>query len=539
MESSTQEQKSTLGIFIGVSNYESIEYGGLPACEKDVTAMKTVISKLKGIKKPLFLTNEKSSVVKDKLIDFIQENKGKKIDEVFFYFSGHGERIGDEYYYVLSDFQKEKKNSTGLQESFLDGIVRELNPKTFTKVVDACFSGTKYIKDSHESKQTQIKLSVEKSSFEQVYYFFSSRDNQASYADRDGMSYFTDQFISSLLSAERDARYIELSKELSDLFVNNPENQQPIFVMQGSYLDGFGKITEKVITLLMKEIGIASPTDTPEREKEEEKKADSLESRLMDAIEKSKENCVTQEKIANILSNLAPEITKSIPAYIKKAFKVTVENKKIKDLENKEQIGEWLIKKNSLYAVPAYDSKTVITQEYVKPEKISVPVPETEQNNDFDLFKTFSSKKNPSSAFARAQWLSMKSGLHFEPKEPRLEERVLKEIKKRETYISGFHYRCNDEFNILCVTMEPLHQLLPKIDYWVVFIYSHKEFFVHYSYASVQKKSWSEYESPEKRKWSAMEIKNISKTGPKEIAEFFIKRITEIIDGEVKKINQA
>lgn len=538
MEQSTQEQKLTLGIFIGVSNYDNAEYGNLPACEKDVITMKSVVSKLKGIKKPLFIKNEKSSVVKDKLIEFIQENKDKNIDEIIFYFSGHGERIGDEYYYVLSDFQKERKGSTGLQESYLDGIVRELNPKTFTKIIDACFSGTKYIKDSHENKQSLIELSVKKTTFNQVYYFFSSRDNQSSYADKDGMSYFTDQFVSSILSGERDVRYIELSKELADLFVNNPENQQPIFVMQGSYLDGFGKITEKAIAQLMKDLGIESPDNTSDNAKEDEKKIDSLESRLMDVIEKSKNICVTEEKIASILSNLTSEIKKIIPDYVKKAFKITVENKKINDLSNKEQIGEWLIKKDNLYAAPVYEYRTITTKEYVRPEKISVPVSEQNDNTDRMLWETLSSKNNSRlQSIARLNRLSMKYGIYSGQKEIQLEDRVLKDVKKKETYVSGFQYRCNDAFNILCVTMEPLHQLLPKIDFWFVFIYSHKEFFVHYSHAAVQKKSWSGYEFPEKRKWSAIAIANISKTEPQEIAKFFLRKITDFIDIEVKKIN--
>lgn len=534
MEPSAPNQKLILGIFIGVSNYESGEYGALPACNEDVTAMSTVISKLKGIKKSLCLTNEKSSVIRDKLIHFVQEYKGKEIDEVFFYFSGHGERIDDEYYYVLSDFSKDRKSSTGLQESYLDGMIRELNPRTFTKVVDACFSGTKYIKDSYESKYEYIKRAAEKKEFNQIYYFFSSRDNQVSYAARDGMSYFTDQFISSLLREEREARYIELSMELADLFANTPENQQPVFVMQGSYLDGFGKITNKAINQLMKDIGIVPSEDDNDGSNEDEKNADPLEARLSDVIRKSQDTCVTEDKIIGMLSKLTAEIDKKIPSYIKQAYNIKIENKKTDNLENKGQIGEWLLKKNGLYAVPAYSTRTVTTEQYVKPEKIKVVV--SSRSRQQELIKRLSSMD---SVYARSNWLGINNPLGLMDKNDEVEERVLKEIKTQEQYVSGFHYRCNDQYNIISITMEPNHLLLPRLDYWIVFIYSHKEFFSLYSYSSAQKSSWGKYNQPEKRKWSAYEFKDIAKKSASDIADFFKMKLLELIDDEIKKISQA
>jgi hypothetical protein len=39
----------------------------------------------------------KSSVVKPKLIEFLSRNKGKEIGDIVFYFSGHGDFIGDEF----------------------------------------------------------------------------------------------------------------------------------------------------------------------------------------------------------------------------------------------------------------------------------------------------------------------------------------------------------------------------------------------------------------------------------------------------------
>ena len=64
-------------------------------------------------------------------------NEQDSIEDFFFYFTGHGQCDEDEFYYLLSDFSFSELKQTSLENSELDNWIRNLNPKTTIKVVDA------------------------------------------------------------------------------------------------------------------------------------------------------------------------------------------------------------------------------------------------------------------------------------------------------------------------------------------------------------------------------------------------------------------
>lgn len=506
----TLSEAVNLGIFIGVSQYESPAYEALPACDKDVELMHAVAIDIKKFDKAIILKNEKSSIIKDQIISLIEEYKGRKINEIVFYFSGHGERVEEQYYYVLNDFQEQRKNSTGLSEDYLDGLIREAKPRVFTKIIDACFSGTKYIKDSRENKERILQKQAGKLELENIYYFFSSRDNQVSYADRKGMSYFTDQLISCILDQERDVRYIDLSKELADAFSADSDTQQPIFVMQGSYLDGFGKITTQQISQLMNKIGVKTETATVPEKSDEKNESHSLAEKLKFIAARSSSICFDEKTIESLLGGFQDSLEKSIPKYVKDAFNLNVENSSVKFVPNKEQIGDWLSKKNNLFASQTYSSRVVIKKEYVKPEKIIVK----KKNEYIDDLLGLSSRRMES----------------FFSRKHQEEELVLKDVKTNESYISGFEYTSYYENNIFKIELNPKLQLLPKVSLWVVFIYSDKEFYAHYSHDILQKKSWESYSEAKCKKWSVLNIKDIKTTKSTDLAKHFVSEILEILE---------
>jgi uncharacterized caspase-like protein len=113
----------------------------------------------------------------------VRENEGQDIDELFFYYSGHGARRSDDFLYLFSDFNSSKTSQTSLKNSELDTMIKSLNPKLTVKVLDACQSGTEYIKSEED-----LKMIFEKSSgnnFKKTYFMFSSATNQNSIADMD------------------------------------------------------------------------------------------------------------------------------------------------------------------------------------------------------------------------------------------------------------------------------------------------------------------------------------------------------------------
>lgn len=130
-----------VAIVIGVEKYESKNFENLSACKKDAAAIKAVIENVKDLEEILFLgENESASEVKRKISDLVEKYKGKDLQELFFYFSGHGERFEEDFFYVLSDFDSKRKETTGLRNSELDDWIKTLSPKLCIKIIDACFS---------------------------------------------------------------------------------------------------------------------------------------------------------------------------------------------------------------------------------------------------------------------------------------------------------------------------------------------------------------------------------------------------------------
>lgn len=522
-KASNSGEKLKLGIFIGVSEYESGEYGPLPSCEHDMKCMHTVTSEIKKFTKTITLQNEKSNLIRDKLVNFIEEFKDIEIDEVFFYFSGHGERIDDDYYYVLNDFYPKKKNSTGLSESYLDGLVREAKPRVFTKIIDACFSGSKYIKESLENKKTFIEKQAGKAGLENIYYFFSSRGNQASYASKTGLSDFTDELISCVLSSERDVRYIDLSRELADAFNSDSETQQPIFIMQGSYMDGFGKITNELANELIMQIGVHPDKEKISNTQEEKAEGHSLQDKLKSIVKLSEEVCFDSALITTITSEFPTKVESDLQQQLKVAFDISITKRKSNDIPNIGEIGNWLKTKQGLFAAPTYENRTITKQIYTKPDKIIVPTKNS---------STLTRLRNPI-APSLFDLLAGREGRE------EMEERVLKSVTQEEEYISGFKFRCEPSNNVYEISLSPKAKLLPKITCWIVFIYSDSDFFAHYSIDVLRKQSWDKFEAPTCKNWSVYKLEDLKKTKGSALSKMFTSKIKEVLEKAIGNETQA
>lgn len=100
-----------LAIVIGIDRYSSELFDDLPACKNDATAMAAVFSSVKAFEDILFVESGSGAEAKRKISDFIEKYKGKDVSEFTFYFSGHGERLGEDFFYVFTDFERTKKRN--------------------------------------------------------------------------------------------------------------------------------------------------------------------------------------------------------------------------------------------------------------------------------------------------------------------------------------------------------------------------------------------------------------------------------------------
>ncbi len=149
------------------------------------------------------------------------------IDEIFYYFSGHGAHIGGDFFYCATGFDSDRPNETGMSNSEFHTILKSANPTTVIKVVDACNSGTLLIK-SDGSFIPNLKAS-----FTNLIQISSCLDIQNSLAG-EPLSQFTESFCHACVrKTEGPIYYTDIINTLRDDFIGN-NSQTPHFVSQGA-----------------------------------------------------------------------------------------------------------------------------------------------------------------------------------------------------------------------------------------------------------------------------------------------------------------
>jgi Caspase domain len=180
-----------VAILIGVTSY-SRPVTDLPACAHDVQLMSQLIRHTNRFPDTLELgKNTSSAEVKTQLAQFVSKFKGQKVDELFFYYSGHGDLFKDDFYFLFSDFDEKRRNQTSLTNNELDSMLKTLAPKLIVKVVDACHAGVAYVK---EPDALAKQLQATQASFSNCYFMFSSQSSQSSFQDSK-LSDFTESFV--------------------------------------------------------------------------------------------------------------------------------------------------------------------------------------------------------------------------------------------------------------------------------------------------------------------------------------------------------
>ena len=320
-----------IAIILGISEYED-KQNDLPGCKKDAEIVNSIISKTSKFESILYINKKESSaLVKEKVTDFISENKANEIEELFFYFTGHGEFYNDEFYYILSDFNKNRRKQTSLQNEEVDSLIKTLNPNLVVKIIDACQSGKTYIKETSVVakyfKETQNK-------FNNCYFLNSSLKDQSS-MQTDLISDFTLSFIKSVKEHKsNDIRYKDIIDFISDEFENN-EVQTPFFVIQADYTEKFCEINDNLKEYLLK-----IDTTTLDTENTDGTKDFSL----IEKIKNQAKEYLTKEQALEVIDYLKSKIEKiQIEKGLKEVYDLEVVLSENYDyIIKKNTIGDWL-----------------------------------------------------------------------------------------------------------------------------------------------------------------------------------------------------
>jgi len=336
-----------IAILIGVSEYNNLQK--LSACKNDVKIINDILSKNEKYSEILFIDNETTSRnIKQKVIEFIEKHHDQNINEIFIYFSGHGYFDGEEFYYICTDYNKDKLKQTSFENKEFDTYIKSLDPKLTIKVIDACQSGMNYVKDTSDNEILDF-FSKGKGQFKNCYFMYSSSNNQASYAD-DNISHFTKEFINALIHFKNDIRYKDIVDYLSDSF--NGKSQKPHFVIQGNLTEKFISISDDTTKLVLENLKI----DSIEKNDEQTKKD------LFNFVKEDAEKYFTKEKLLILLNEIQERICKKnldeddIGKYFKINY-IFYDNYDV--LPKKAIISNWIHENNNDYFVkPIFANQT-------------------------------------------------------------------------------------------------------------------------------------------------------------------------------------
>lgn len=329
-----------LAILIGVSGYAD-PGDNLPGCKNDIELIESILRNSNKFSDTLKICEGTSSAaIKSKLSEFVTRHKksGEAVEELFFYYTGHGDTHKDDFYYLPSDFDPSKRQQTGLSNAEVDTMLRSLGPHLTAKIIDACHSGVTYIKQKDAIDKV---LQASKSAFKKCYFMFSSQKEEASYQSGH-LSDFSKAFALSI-HEHKDAqiRYKDILDFISDSFASTGD-QTPAFVVQADLVEAFCDITPTMRSDVARLVGLSA-------EVEVERKTGRTHRPSLDLVsavkEEAKKYCSKEECLA-VLGHISTHVG-SWPAVpeVSQLFDHEVVLLDKPDVPNQTAIGKWLKEK--------------------------------------------------------------------------------------------------------------------------------------------------------------------------------------------------
>jgi len=242
-----------IAFLVGVSKYKSEV--PLPACAYDVENMrKLLVATRKYDDVHVVHEDTSANYVKDSMRQFFAKYQASEVvDEALIYFSGHGV-YQDDALFCCSDYDALRPATTSISNDELDDLLRSVSPAVAVKIIDACQSGSPYIKDASAG----FEKALGKSRLKSFICMASSRQDQSSYASATE-SVFTAKWVDAALSKDNGTVfYRDIQAALADSFVANPD-QTPFFISQGSGLELFSAVTDEMRVLRSSRVKAAAP----------------------------------------------------------------------------------------------------------------------------------------------------------------------------------------------------------------------------------------------------------------------------------------
>lgn len=469
-----------LAIIFGVSEYQN--YSSLKACQNDVNLVNQIFQKLGKFDDMCFLAgNVKAFEAKQKITEFVNEHKDAPVEELVFYYTGHGARYDDDFFYVFSDFNEKRKEVTALRNSELDGLIRNLNPKLTVKIIDACYSGSTYIKSDDEIKPT-LEKSAKENNLNKLYFFHSSSSDEASLAN-DLYSFFTFSFCKSIVDLDGAIRYRDIMAYVAD-DMSQSGYPKPTFVVQADNTEVFGELDIDFKRHVKESLKIQDEILDVNEDRKEEASVAEKEDQFLKQIQRNSQEifCSKEEAVKNIGIIKELLIKPNWPDQILSMFEIEIGSiDHAGAIRNSIEIGRWLNKNSdaNYFAEPTYDTETYFEEEYKK-----LP-------------------KKPGRATDRLGGLySIRRSLGLDDEN----EYKLEKIEKTRRFVDGFEYTAESPFRGLKLHFKPKCSSIENYALTIALVFSRKNLVFFVSREVLPYLSWDSIQSPKCLSWKTKEV---------------------------------
>lgn len=496
-----------LAIIIGVSEYQHCN--PLPACNNDIALMENIFKKLDKFEDICVIDNSPTGLEgKKKLTDFINKYKEKEVEELVFYYTGHGARYDDDFFYLFSDFKEDKKEVTGLRNTELDGLIRNLSPNLTVKIVDACYSGTTYVKsDSDNDIRPFLEKSAKDNSLKDLYFFHSSSSEETSLASPTH-SCFTHSFCKALAQNEGLIRYRDIMAFIAD-DMNLSTLPKPTFIIQANNTEYFGELDSNFINYARKALELLVVDEDMADQPIEPR---SPETNLLNLVElKSKEEyCSFEEASANII-HIKDQFKSALwPQEISDIFEIEETQFESHEIPNAVEIGKWIHKniEENFFAEPSYEHIKYFENEYIETPK----------------------KPSATNSFFAAH-IARSAALGFRNEK----DYKLEKVEKRKSIINGFNYKADSPFRSLKLQFKPKYSALDSYSIVLVVLFSRKSLALFSAKEHLPYESWDCISEPKCANWK---IKLVKLKNSEQISNYIKSLIVEMSNYITSDITQ-
>ncbi|HPS92003.1 MAG TPA: caspase family protein [Methanothrix sp.] len=449
-----------IACLLGVSKYKN-PYE-LKACDNDTALLYSVLESTGCYDDILRIDgNQESSKVKRQLVSFFTKYKEQQIEQALFYYSGHGDFDGKEFFYLLSDYDHSRKKQTTIENTELDDWIRLLNPDLTVKIIDACHAGVQYIKDPDVFAKF---LQSTPKSFKSCYFLFSSLKDQYSYQD-ENLSAFTKSVVMSISSFDgTEMRFKDIIDYVSDDFDANAE-QTPFFITQATNTELFATVDSSIIEKIHSYLNIYCPMLDPS-EKKDTNHSVTQSASIIELVKADSERYCSEEEVLSILKHCQTYLSeKKYSDDTLGLYDIETEGLDHIDVEVPRivNIGKWLSEnKNDYFAVPTYREENY-------DEVIEVPV------------------KNISSLFASIT--------------QKYETRT---VTRSRNVLAGFRLTQETDSSAFRITAKPKLLNLNWHDCHIAFVFSKVEIRFFYIFSTFREQNWEKRNRQPEENWRTL-----------------------------------